>query len=306
MAVTVVLPLIHAWVIQPAAPSRLRAVAGLCIDEFEKLPMPLFPMPGWKARAREEAITQWSMSREALLAGSLPHALLIAERDKADAGRFFEGIEDGLLGFAELGLLPAPPEKQDEVLDGARGPTIKEQLEADAAEPPLYPYLANLAVQAGESHAACRSCPFLACVAAASCLHTLRRSFTQARGGLGWARSWWSRANARRSNWGSSGCTSRSAGRTTARGGFMTGWGIGWCFCSLQAGAHRRGRQTQTFSCGKIVSPEGRSFAPSPVDYYSARLPALHTTTLSEPAPTRVIMTHTARAIPLYGGSLGL
>ena len=102
-----------AWQIQPPASSlQIRAVAGLCIDEFETLPLPFLPLPGWQEKAREEAVGKWTVSREALLADSQPHALLVALRDEAEAGRYFEGVDDGLLGFAELGLLPAPPEKR--------------------------------------------------------------------------------------------------------------------------------------------------------------------------------------------------
>ena len=101
------------WVVQLATDSQIQSVASMCIEEFETLQMPLFPLPGWEERARTEAIAQWSASRKALLADSnAPHALLVVTRDEAEAGRYIEGVgEDGVLGFAELGVLPAPPEK---------------------------------------------------------------------------------------------------------------------------------------------------------------------------------------------------
>ena len=139
-----------AWVVQPAGPADIRLAAAASIDEFEKLPLPLLPFPGWKERAREDAISQWSASREALLADTMPHALLVALRNQEEAGRYFEGVDDGLLGFAELGLLPAPPEKKPEEEEAA-AMTAAEAAAATAAkaEPELFPYLANLAVKSG-------------------------------------------------------------------------------------------------------------------------------------------------------------
>ena len=97
------------WTIQPATDTAtVRSVAGLSIDQFEKLQLPLLPLPGWEERARVAAISEWTASRQALLSGSQPHALLVASRDEAEQGRYFEGVDDSLLGFAELGLLPAP------------------------------------------------------------------------------------------------------------------------------------------------------------------------------------------------------
>ncbi len=140
-----------AWVVQPATgQSAIRAAAELCIDEFEKLPLPLLPYPGWQERVKEEAVTKWVASREPLLAGAQPHALLIAVRDESDSGRYFEGVTDGLLGFAELGLLPAPPERR--AMSAEVAPvTAAEAAAASKArsEPELYPYLANLAVKQG-------------------------------------------------------------------------------------------------------------------------------------------------------------
>ena len=124
-------------------------MAALCIDEFEKLKMPLFPLPGWKERAREEAIEQWSASREALLAGSQPHALLVAERDPVDSGRYFAGVDAGPLGFAELGLLPAPPEPKEKPGSQDEEPAVSPVPGAGTDEAKQFPYLANLAVQAG-------------------------------------------------------------------------------------------------------------------------------------------------------------
>ena len=46
-----------------------------------------------------------------------------------------------MLGFAELGLLPAPPEPKEQADDASEA--------AEGAEAKLFPYLANLAVQAG-------------------------------------------------------------------------------------------------------------------------------------------------------------
>lgn len=129
------------WCIQPAVDAKnIRAAAGLCIDEFERLEMPLLPFPGWKEKARDKAVDEWSASREAMLKSTDPHALLVVLRDEADAGRYFEGIDDSLLGFAEVGLLPAPPEKAED--DG----------DDDSSKSPssaLFPYLANLAVKTG-------------------------------------------------------------------------------------------------------------------------------------------------------------
>jgi GNAT superfamily N-acetyltransferase len=142
-------PWVSSWVIAPAAdPATVKACAGLCIDEFETLPLPLLPFPGWEQRARDTAITQWVESRQTLLGGSQPHALLVAMRNEAEQGRYFEGIDDGLLGFAEMGLLPPPPEQPS-------GWPGEEDAGAAAPPPPptdgsaLYPYLANLAVKAG-------------------------------------------------------------------------------------------------------------------------------------------------------------
>ena len=152
------LPLVGAWAVQPAgSPANIAAAAGLCIDEFEKLPLPLLPLPGWEERARTEAIAQWAQSREELLKGSAQHALLVAQRNEQEAGRFFEGVDDGMLGFVELGLLPPPPEKTAEgeddgayengadVTDGAK----RRAASPEGAEPSQYPYVANLAVKAG-------------------------------------------------------------------------------------------------------------------------------------------------------------
>ena len=98
------------WTIQPATDTAtVRSVAGLSIDQFEKLPLPLLPLPGWEERARTAAISEWTASRQVMLGGSQPHALLVASHE-AEQGRYFEGVDDSLLGFAELGLLPAPPE----------------------------------------------------------------------------------------------------------------------------------------------------------------------------------------------------
>ena len=74
----------------------------MCIDEFEKLPLPLLPFPGWEARARDEAINKWSVSREKLLASAQPHALIVALRSDAERGRYFAGVDDDLMGFADL------------------------------------------------------------------------------------------------------------------------------------------------------------------------------------------------------------
>ena len=144
------------WQITPAGPPQIRAAAELCIDEFEldSLQMPLLAFPGWKAKARDEAISNWSASRETLLASNEPHALLVALRNEAESGRFLEGVgSDGLLGFAELGLLPAPPEKKPgAAAEEAEAAAATEKASAAAArgEPPeLFPYLANLAVRGG-------------------------------------------------------------------------------------------------------------------------------------------------------------
>ena len=97
-----------AWSIQPAVdPSHVRAAAAVCIDEFETLAMPLLAFPGWQNKAREAAITKWTESRKALLSGDEPHVLLVAVRNEEEQGRYFEGIDDSLLGFAELKPLPA-------------------------------------------------------------------------------------------------------------------------------------------------------------------------------------------------------
>ena len=150
------------WHIQPAAPSHVRLAAGLCVDEFTALPLPLLPFPGWKRQARERAIDEWAASRRALLASGEPHALIVGLRDAAEAGRFFEGVDDGLLGFAELGLLPPPPEGRaaaaepaGEAIAGAEAATVAAEATAAAAaaaaaaEPPMYPYIANVAVRVG-------------------------------------------------------------------------------------------------------------------------------------------------------------
>ena len=140
MLVAALLASLPAWSVRTADISGdMRSVACLCIDEFESLPLPLLPFPGWKEKAREEAVSKWITSRQALLSGSQPHALLVAMRNQAEAGRYFEGVDDGLLGFAEVGLLPAPPEKTEQ---GHEAPVAP-------ASPELYPYLANLAVKAG-------------------------------------------------------------------------------------------------------------------------------------------------------------
>ena len=130
-----------AWSVQPASHEHIRAAAALCIDEFETLEVPFFPLPGWREQARDDAIEKWSASREKLLLGEEAHALLVALRDESDSGRYFEGVSDSLLGFAELGLLPAPPERPP---DGSEAPAP-----AVATAPALYPYLANLAVKTG-------------------------------------------------------------------------------------------------------------------------------------------------------------
>ena len=97
------------WTIQPATDTAtVRSVAGLSIDQFEKLQLPLLPLPGWEERARTAAVAEWTASRQVMLDGSQPHALLVASRNEAEQGRYFEGVDDSLLGFAELGLLPAP------------------------------------------------------------------------------------------------------------------------------------------------------------------------------------------------------
>jgi len=173
------------WMIQPATDTAtLRSVAGLSIDQFEKLPLPLLPLPGWEERARTAAISEWTASRQVMLGGSQPHSLLVACRNEAEQGRYFEGVDDGLLGFAELGLLPAPPEQpsgwpgEEEAaaaavaaaaaatVEGAEGAkaatpaasaaatgaaavTTPAAREASADDPALFPYLANLAVKAG-------------------------------------------------------------------------------------------------------------------------------------------------------------
>jgi ribosomal protein S18 acetylase RimI-like enzyme len=117
--------------------------------------MPLFPLPGWKEKARESAIAQWATSREKLLKGDQAHALLVALRNEADSGRYFEGVEDSLLGFAEMGLLPAPPEKtagqqdDDSSMTAAEAAAAEAAAKEAAANPELYPYLANLAVKSG-------------------------------------------------------------------------------------------------------------------------------------------------------------
>ena len=160
------------WTIQPATDTAtVRSVAGLSIDQFEKLQLPLLPLPGWEERARTAAIAEWTASREALLSGSQPHALLVASRDEAEQGRYFEGVDDSLLGFAELGLLPAPPEQRaalnagwpGESRDGEESTAAALTAEgsegadaetaaaasADEAAVELFPYLANLAVKVG-------------------------------------------------------------------------------------------------------------------------------------------------------------
>lgn len=153
------------WHIQPAAPSHVRLAASLCVDEFTALPLPLLPVPGWKRQARERAIDEWAASRRALLASGEPHALIVGLRDAAEAGRFFEGVDDGLFGFAELGLLPPPPEGRaaaaepaepaGEAIAGAEAATVAAEATAAAAaaaaaaEQPMYPYIANVAVRVG-------------------------------------------------------------------------------------------------------------------------------------------------------------
>ena len=149
---------VGAWLIQPADPKQIRAAAALCIDEFEKLPLPLLPFPGWQERAREEAISKWTSSRVALLQGQQVHALIIALRNEAESGRFFEGVDDSLLGFAEVGLLPAPPEQpatrtaEAEATAGSPGAEVtdtEKASEKQTAAAELFPYLANLAVKTG-------------------------------------------------------------------------------------------------------------------------------------------------------------
>ena len=153
------------WLIQPAVDTvSIRAAAGLCIDEFETLELPLLPYPGWKKNARDKAIDEWSASREKLLKSATPHALLVALRNEAESGRYFEGVDDSLLGFAEVGLLPAPPETKkssgdaaaaaagesdDGTENAAAAVATATATEAAAATPALFPYLANLAVKAG-------------------------------------------------------------------------------------------------------------------------------------------------------------
>ena len=153
------------WSIQPATDTAtVQSVAGLSIDQFEKLQLPLLPLPGWEARARTAAISEWTASRQVMLGGSQPHALLVASRNEAEQGRYFEGVEDSLLGFAELGLLPAPPEQRSgwpgESRDSeeptaaaltAEGASAATAAAASADDIPgeLFPYLANLAVKAG-------------------------------------------------------------------------------------------------------------------------------------------------------------
>jgi len=135
-----------AWLLQPAGPTGISAAAALCIDEFEKLPLPLLPFPGWEERAREDAISKWIASREPLLSGAEPHALIVAMRDAAESGRYFEGVDDGLLGFAEMGLLPAPPERTAAADEGEPPQATAAPAKARSE---LYPYLANLAVKSG-------------------------------------------------------------------------------------------------------------------------------------------------------------
>ena len=85
------------WLIQPAVDTvSIRAAAGLCIDEFETLELPLLPYPGWKKNARDKAIDEWSASREKLLKSATPHALLVALRNEAESGRYFEGVDDSM------------------------------------------------------------------------------------------------------------------------------------------------------------------------------------------------------------------
>jgi GNAT superfamily N-acetyltransferase len=151
------------WTIQPATDTAtVRSVAGLSIDQFEKLQLPLLPLPGWEERARTAAVAEWTASRQVMLGGSQPHALLVASRNEAEQGRYFEGVDDSLLGFAELGLLPAPPEQPSGwpgesrdseestaaalTSEGANAATAAAASDDDSA---LFPYLANLAVKAG-------------------------------------------------------------------------------------------------------------------------------------------------------------
>lgn len=141
---------VGAWVVQPVTSrADITAVAGLCVDEFEQLPLPLLPLPGWQAKARDDAVTKWAESRETLLAGAQPHCLLQAVRNEDEAGRYFEGVESSLLGFAELGLLPAPPEKKPETAAAAAASGSSPTDAGEGDDSDLYPYLANLAVQAG-------------------------------------------------------------------------------------------------------------------------------------------------------------
>jgi len=142
-----------AWIVaRLSSPDALRQVAALCVDEFEEIPLPFLPFPGWQERAREDLINKWSASREQLLADKeQPHALLVAIRNEAEAGRYYEGVDGDLLGFAELGVLPAPPERSQDSA-GSDDPVSLAGTDAatvSAPDPGLHPYLANLAVKTG-------------------------------------------------------------------------------------------------------------------------------------------------------------
>jgi ribosomal protein S18 acetylase RimI-like enzyme len=144
------------WSIRPvdaADAADLYLVASMCVDEFEDLPVPFLPLPGWKKKAREKMISGWLSSRLSILNDeSEDFAMLMASRTEAIAGRCFQGVEDDCLGFVELGLLPAPPELGEEVAmvtDVNIGDATPTTIESVASQVEQYPHMANLFVKEG-------------------------------------------------------------------------------------------------------------------------------------------------------------
>jgi len=146
----------------------MSAAADMSIEE-EDLSLPFLPFPGWKDKARKEAVLTWVEQRKKLLAEEPCHLLFGAVRDAAEEGTFMRGVDNTLLGMAEVGLVPPPPEKVKAGSPEAT-PVIQKQKEEEwsslmefftskTTEAPkgqgekpkvkMFPYLLNIKVKEG-------------------------------------------------------------------------------------------------------------------------------------------------------------